>query len=83
MVKIVSLEFLAGGAILLLSGIHESNSIRYDIFRFFTGLPTDKAIWLLAGGTAGIVFGLIALMHAYRAEVKYIYGRVMIRNINK
>ena len=61
MFKVVSLEFLTGGTILLLYGIHESNSLSSDIFRFFTGSPTDKAIWMLVGGTVGMVLGMIGL----------------------
>lgn len=38
MIKIVSLEFLAGGITLFLCGMHESISVRLDITRFFTGL---------------------------------------------
>ena len=74
MIKIVSLEFLAGGSLLLLSGIRESNSLRSDISRFFTGSPTDKAIWMLVGGTIAIALGIIGLLRIYRVEVKNAYS---------
>jgi hypothetical protein len=83
MIKIVSIEFLIGGTILLLFGIHESNSLHSDIFRLFTGLPTDKAMWMLAGGTVGLALGMIVLLHAYRCEVKKIYSKVLIKNIDR
>ena len=82
MIKVVSLEFLAGGTLLLLSGIHESNSLSSDIFCFFSGSPTDKAIWMLVGGALGIGLGMIGLLQAYRVEIKNVYNRIMIKNID-
>jgi hypothetical protein len=61
--KVVSLEFLAGGTLLLLYGINESKSLNSDISRFFTGSANDKAIWMLVGGTIGIVLGMMGLLH--------------------
>jgi hypothetical protein len=82
MIKVVSLEFLAGGTLLLLSGIHESNSLRSDIFRFFTGSASDKAIWMLVGGSISIALGMFVLLHAYRVEFKNVYNRIKIKNID-
>jgi hypothetical protein len=56
MVKIATLEFLAGGTVLLLFGIHASNSLYSDFFRFFAGSASNKAIWMLVGGAEVIAW---------------------------
>ena len=35
-----------------------TNSFGSDVSRFFTGSPTDKAIWMLIGGIVAAVVGL-------------------------
>ena len=56
-----SFVLLAGGILLIVLGINASNALSSDISRFFTGSPTDKAIWLLAGGVLAAVIGLMGL----------------------
>ena len=56
--KLVSLVILAGGIILVIYGVSASNSFSSDVSRFFTGSPTDKAIWMMIGGIVAIVIGL-------------------------
>jgi Protein of unknown function (DUF3185) len=56
--KIISLALLAGGIVLIIIGVNSSNSFGSDVSRFFTGSPTNKAIWLLIGGIVAAVFGL-------------------------
>ena len=56
--KIVSLALLVGGVALIIVGINATNSFSSDISRFFTGSPTDKAIWILIGGIVALVVGL-------------------------
>ena len=54
--KGMSVALLVIGVILLVFGFNAYHSANSDISRFFTGAPTDKALWLLIGGlTAGIV----------------------------
>lgn len=60
--KIISLALLAGGIVLMVIGINATNSLGSDISRFFTGSPTDKAIWMLIGGIVASVVGLVGLM---------------------
>jgi hypothetical protein len=62
MTKAVSIALLAGGILLLIFGINAYDSASSDVSRFFTGSPTDKAIWLLVGGVAGTVLGLVGLL---------------------
>lgn len=50
------------GIILLLFGFNAYHSSSSDFSRFFTGAPTDKAIWLLIGGFVASIFGLIGLL---------------------
>lgn len=61
MTKAVSLAALAGGIFLLILGINAYDSSSSDISRFFTGSATDKSIWMLVGGVAVTVLGLVGL----------------------
>ncbi|MCC6677256.1 MAG: DUF3185 family protein [Phycisphaerales bacterium] len=57
MQKVIGLVLIAVGVVLLVLGISAADSLSSDISRFFTGEPTDRAIWLLIGGVAAIVGG--------------------------
>jgi Protein of unknown function (DUF3185) len=57
----LSFALLAGGILLIIFGVNASNSIGSDISRFFTGSPTDKAIWMMVGGVVAAVVGLLGL----------------------
>jgi hypothetical protein len=59
--KIISLALLAGGIVLILVGINATDSFSSDVSRFFTGSPTDKAIWMLIGGSIATLIGLATL----------------------
>ena len=56
--KIVSLALLVGGVVLMIIGINVTNSFSSDVSRFFTGSPTDKAVWMLIGGIVATGVGL-------------------------
>ena len=60
--KIISGALLVGGIVLIVLGINATNSFSSDVSRFFTGSPTDKAIWMLIGGIVAGVIGLIGMM---------------------
>lgn len=60
--KIISLALLAGGIVLIVVGINATNSFGSDVSRFFTGSPTDKAVWMLIGGIVAAVVGLATLL---------------------
>jgi hypothetical protein len=60
--KMVSVALLAGGILLLFLGVSASNSFSSDVSRFFTGSVTNKALWLLVGGAAVSIVGLVGLM---------------------
>jgi len=55
--KVISLVLLLGGVILLIFGINATNAFDSDVSRFFTGFPTDKAIWMLMGGIIASLHG--------------------------
>jgi hypothetical protein len=67
MSKILSLVLLVGGIGLIIYGIDASDSISSSFSRFFTGSPTDKTMWLLIGGTAASVVGLVGLLRGSKA----------------
>lgn len=60
--KGVSLAILAGGILLIIFGVSATKSFSSDISRFFTGAPTDKAIWMLVGGAVATIIGLVGLL---------------------
>jgi hypothetical protein len=60
--KAAAFALLAGGAVLTFFGVNAMNSANSDISRFFTGAPTDRAIWMLVGGIVMLVAGLIPLL---------------------
>jgi hypothetical protein len=66
--KAISLAFLAGGVLLLILGISASNSLGSGISRFFTGSPTDKAIWMLIIGTVLSIVGLAGLLRGSKSS---------------
>ena len=59
--KLVSLALLAGGIVLIVIGFNATNSFSSDVSRFFTGSPTDKAVWMLLGGILAALVGLAML----------------------
>jgi len=59
--KMISIVLLVGGVVLMILGFQATNSFSSDLSRFFTGSPTDKAIWMLIGGIVAGVIGLLGL----------------------
>jgi hypothetical protein len=60
--KLASIVLLVGGIVLMIVGINATNSFGSDVSRFFTGSPTDKAIWMLIGGAVAAVVGLVGML---------------------
>ncbi|MHB1309232.1 MAG: DUF3185 family protein [Limisphaerales bacterium] len=56
--RIVSLALVVGGIILIVMGVTAMNSFGSDVSRFFTGSPTDKAVWMLIAGVVATLVGL-------------------------
>lgn len=57
--KPLGLAIAAVGAVLLILGIIATDSFSSNVSEFFTGNPSDKAVWLMLGGVAAIVGGLV------------------------
>ena len=57
MYRVIGLAIVAVGVVLLIWGISAADSFASDVSRFFTGEPTDRAMWLTLGGVAAIVIG--------------------------
>lgn len=58
----LSAALLVGGIILLVFGWNEHQSASSEITKFFTGNPSDKAMWMLIGGAVLSVMGLVGLV---------------------
>ncbi len=43
---------------LVVFGVIALDSFSSDVSRFFTGTPTDKAVWMLITGTVAAIVGL-------------------------
>jgi len=56
--KLIPIALLVGGVVLMILGIQAMNSFSSDLARFFTGSPTDKAVWMLLGGVVASILGL-------------------------
>ena len=64
--KIVSLALLAGGVVLIIVGVNATNSFSSDVSRFFTGSPTNKAVWMLIGGSVAAILGLAGTLRNWK-----------------
>ena len=64
--KAISIALLIGGIVLIIIGVNATKSFSSDVSRFFTGSPTDKAIWMLIGGIVAAVIGLFGTMRGAR-----------------
>jgi len=66
MKKAISAGLLIGGLILLYFGYQEYHSFSSDVNRFFGGSGSRQAIWMMAGGAAASIAGLIGLLRGER-----------------
>jgi uncharacterized membrane protein YidH (DUF202 family) len=60
--KGMSVALLVVGVILLVFGLNAYHSASSNVSRFFTGAPTNKALWLLIGGVVVGIVGLFGLV---------------------
>jgi hypothetical protein len=60
--KGLAIALLVGGLVLAIFGISASESFSSDVSRFFSGKPTDKAMWMLIGGAVAVAVGMFGLM---------------------
>ena len=60
--KLLSLVLLISGIVLVILGLQATKSFSSDVSRFFTGSPTDKAVWMLIGGAVAATVGLSGVL---------------------
>lgn len=65
--RLFGLLVLAAGIVMLVMGIRAFDSFRSQLSEFFTGAPTDRAVWLTVGGVAAILVGSAAAMLPLRS----------------
>lgn len=65
--KGIAIALLVGGIVLTVFGISATDSFSSEVSEFFTGKPTDKAIWMLIGGVVATVVGLFGVMRGAKA----------------
>jgi len=63
----IAIALLVGGIVLAIFGISAADSFSSDVSRFFSGQPTDKAMWMLIGGAAAVAVGLFGLLRRGKA----------------
>ncbi|MEX0646412.1 MAG: DUF3185 family protein [Balneolaceae bacterium] len=61
MQKAISAALLIGGLILLYFGYQESQSVAGEVEEFVTGSPDDNTMWMIIGGAAAAIAGLVGL----------------------
>ena len=59
--KAISIALFVGGIVLIVIGVNATKSFSSDVSRFFTGSPTDKAVWMLIGGILAASVGLFGV----------------------
>jgi hypothetical protein len=57
--RAIGLALLVVGIGLLIYGSQASDSVSSSVSKFFTGNPSDKAVWLLLGGAAATICGAV------------------------
>ena len=65
--KGIAIALLVGGIVLAIFGVSATDSFSSDVSRFFTGRPTDKAVWMLVGGAAATAVGLFGMLRPGKA----------------
>jgi hypothetical protein len=64
--NVVGLAVFALGVVLLIFGFNESQSFGSEVSRVFTGNPTDRSVWMIAGGAAAVIAGLVLTLRGVR-----------------
>lgn len=64
--KPISVALLVAGLLLLALGVAAAASLGSDFARFFTGAPTDRAVWFLLAGAVATVAGAAGLLRSPR-----------------
>jgi hypothetical protein len=62
MTRAISFALIVGGVVLLYFGGQSFHSFSNEVSRVFTGAPTNKTIYLIAGGVVATLAGLPGLV---------------------
>jgi hypothetical protein len=57
--RALGIALIVAGGVLLFFGLRANDSFSSDVSRFFSGHPTDKALWLIVGGAASLLAGVV------------------------
>ena len=68
MIKAISAALIAGGVVLLYFGGQSYHSFVNDMSRALTGTPTNKTIWLIAGGIVATLASWIPARRVLRVD---------------
>ncbi len=66
--RLIPVLVLLAGLVLLGVGINAANSVSSETATAVSGTPTDKALWLMIGGGAVALFGLIGVIRSLSAK---------------
>lgn len=55
--RLAGLLLLAAGVVLLVIGVRATESFGSQVSEFFSGSPSDRAVWFMLGGSLAIVLG--------------------------
>lgn len=64
----ISTALLVIGIVLIVLGVSALESFSSDVSRFFTGSPTNKAVWLLIGGLVATIVGLSGVLSGTKKQ---------------
>lgn len=69
MYKSISLVLIVCGIALAIIGFNATESLWSSVTTFFTGSPSDKAMWLVIGGVTLICVGTFGTMRGSKTGV--------------
>jgi len=65
-VNTIGLAIFALGVVLLIFGFNESQSFSSDVSRIFSGNPSDRSMWLIAGGVVAVIVGMVLALRGIK-----------------
>ncbi len=65
--RLIGIVVAVVGVVLLVMGIRALDSFGSQVSEFFTGSPTDRAVWLTIGGVVLMLAGAVIAMLPSRA----------------
>jgi hypothetical protein len=57
--RAIGLALLVAGIVVLIFGIQASQSFTSNVSQTFTGAPTNRSIWMIVGGLAAAIVGIV------------------------